>query len=758
MEVRKRKPRAVLSCNDCRRRKLKCDRGLPCNRCVGGGYAERCGYNFVEGEEGGESVAKRARTVEDMEQRDTETVGARNNFGSSQVLGALLRHGEAVGAREGERVARLERHLAELQEVVRRLADRPEDTNVGRTRDEDHGGADTTAGGGNGQENLVASVGLFKGKGVRTFYYGPTSPITIVAHFSDLRPFMKRVFVGSTLQKLRQDTKAQEDRWRAKQIANRVLTMPSLRSLLPDRETVDKVVKTYFDTFETTYRILHGPIFWKAYANYWYGTSEADSAMDAIILAILACTLCTSTHETTRYNSNGSSFRSKAVIWLKACEAWLKGQSNKRRTLASLQVRLLRLLALSTTCLKTKEYYQEVQAHMGFMISSGMHRDPGMLGNRCSIFEAEMRRRLWATSMELEMQASIDKGTSSILSSLQHDCAAPRNINDLDIHSDIKYLPESHNDQIFTDTSYLHHSVRSLPHRAELLTTADSLHSLPPFTETMQAEQDIQNDLDSIPKWDDARASMTSTLLDLQLRQFLVIIHTHRALSAEARTRKKSEYHYAIVTLLEACEALIERHTRMIEANNFALCCLRFDYLRAAFLICHVAYYASPSSDTFTTRIAKPAFEATKMSALRLLEERSMRPGRGNHHFWYLSAAISLVETQYRPEDIQMLEGEASERVCALLYRMLALQDEDEVGQPAEVILGDSGGRTVMMNTPVSFIEPHPGPPVDDSAFNMAEAGLEAGLEAFAGPDVNAWTLNDFWFMDEFEGGLGQSF
>lgn len=32
-KVRKRKQRAILSCNDCRRRKLKCDREFPCNRC-----------------------------------------------------------------------------------------------------------------------------------------------------------------------------------------------------------------------------------------------------------------------------------------------------------------------------------------------------------------------------------------------------------------------------------------------------------------------------------------------------------------------------------------------------------------------------------------------------------------------------------------------------------------------------------------------------------------------------------------------------
>jgi hypothetical protein len=164
------------------------------------------------------------------------------------------------------------------------------------------------------------------------------------------------------------------------------------------------------ETFETTYRILHIPTFWADYATFWDSPSGSNADMEALLLAILACVLCTSTHDNTRYDANGSTFRSKAIIWIKVIEAWLKRQSNKHRTLATLQTRTLRLLALMTTCLKTKEFYQETQAHLAFMRSAGMHRDPSVLGHRCSVFDGEMRRRLWATSMELELQTSIDKG------------------------------------------------------------------------------------------------------------------------------------------------------------------------------------------------------------------------------------------------------------------------------------------------------------------------------------------------------------
>lgn len=222
---------------------------------------------------------------------------------------------------------------------------------------------------------------------------------------------MKTAYTDSTARRLSQDIKASEDRARSMRPNNRVLSVSSLRSLLPDRASVEILLNKYFSTFETTFRILHVPSFNAALENYWSNHEVADTEMDAVVLAILACTICTTTHQLPRYNHKGSTFHTKATIWIKACEAWLRRQSSKHRSLASLQVRCLRLLALATASLKVKEYYQEVQAHLALMRSCGMHRDPSVFGSRCNTFEAEMRRRLWATTMELELQAAVEKGT-----------------------------------------------------------------------------------------------------------------------------------------------------------------------------------------------------------------------------------------------------------------------------------------------------------------------------------------------------------
>lgn len=81
--------------------------------------------------------------------------------------------------------------------------------------------------------------------------------------------------------------------------------------------------------------------------------------------------------------------------------------------------------------------------------------------------------------------------------------------------------------------------------------------------------------------------------------------------------------------------------------------------------------------DDFVLRIAKDVFGDAIEKAFRLQEERSMRPGRGNHQAWYVSAACSLVRIELEPEKAKGLKQQACDRVSRLLYKVLALQDDN---------------------------------------------------------------------------------
>ncbi|KAF2738580.1 hypothetical protein EJ04DRAFT_560586 [Polyplosphaeria fusca] len=724
IKVKKRKRRAVLSCNDCRRRKLKCDRELPCNRCIQGGNGSTCAYGH-ELSDGRQPIEEVRETVSHPGHSSiTDEIPPTNQYaGDTNSLKPIHSEYEAQ-----DQVQQLQGRIASLEACLSSLS-----TFVAKRTTLDSTQVNDLAEG----EPNPGLASLFKGRDYRTFVYGPTSPITIVVNFPEIRLYMKRAYPDSTLERLSSDIKALESRARSSG-PSRVLSVSSLRSLLLDRPTVDLLVQRYLETFETTYRIIHVPTFLEEYEAFWHTTAETNSDLEAVLVAILACVLCTSNHENTKYYPNGSTFRSKAIIWVKACEAWLKRQSNKHRTLATLQVRCLRLLALKTTCLKTKEYYQEVQTHLGFMKGIGMHRDPAFIEARCSLFEGELRRRLWATSVELEIQASIDRGITSSLIGLECDCAAPRNINDSELAPGIQELPLSHPTSEFTDCSFVYHAVRTAALRIKLCGITNSIRTSPEFDEVLKHEQEVQEALNELPSWPDPKALHAGTHLDLNLRQFLVILHTPRAFKPSLRSHPNSRY--SILTCLEQSTALIQRHTRLLDAKNFALCCIRSDYFRAALIICRIAYDAAKLPDPFLIRLIQSLFDPTISSALRLLEERSMRPGRGNHQFWYISAGCSLVRTQFEPAKADVYRRQACDRVARLLHRILALQDEEGGENLAnEVVLGNEatftasgGGAAAAAGTGSAF---------GDAGMRMEGFDLGHGSE---------WMLDDFWFLNDF--------
>lgn len=292
--------------------------------------------------------------------------------------------------------------------------------------------------------------------------------------------------------------------------------------------------------------------------------------------------------------------------------------------------------------------------------------------------------------------------------------------------------------------------MRSLPLRASLCATLNALHTKTSTTATLQSEAAIHSALVALPHWTDPRALLSSSLLSLQLHQFLLLLHTPTTLYPPTPYRPSPSHTYAATTVLSAAETIIALHTTLVNSGIFALTLLRLDYLRAALLTTHIAYHTPHPS--FTSRLARTVVDATAGPALRLLEERSMRPGRGSHHYWYLSAAVGLVSLRYasaegasdgEKERLRVLAGE---RVCALLYRVLALKEEGE-GMPGVVLLGDGeAGEEAAMVT---------GLEIGDSAGGGS--GFQ-GVGAVEGWDVETWGRDDFWFLGDWEDGVGMGY
>jgi hypothetical protein len=191
-EERKRK-RDVLSCVDCRRRKLKCDRGYPaCSRCVKGGIAAACTYQSFQGGSNGHDDDLDVSLEEDgppqkrprgpFSSRLTELVGEiRPPTNFLQSKSSLSNESGVVRSLES-RLAALERLLSHdsasegfspaesrrfIPATTRRRCDEPESH-------------------------------IFKGKGLSTQFYGPSNPTTLLAHVGPL-PYSQAISHARTV-------------------------------------------------------------------------------------------------------------------------------------------------------------------------------------------------------------------------------------------------------------------------------------------------------------------------------------------------------------------------------------------------------------------------------------------------------------------------------------------------------------------------------------------------------------------------------
>jgi hypothetical protein len=170
-----RRQRAILSCNDCRRRKLKCDRLDPCDWCIKGGIAESCAYgpepHSVAPEEIHDRPTKRRR--QDHGAKRSTTAKDPHASASEQAV-----HGQNDQVQSDtvakQRLEQLEHDIALLRQHVPSQAQEPKDqVEFLATSPELKGIIHSSA-----------DIGVLKGRSYATHFYGESSAMSIVAHVS----------------------------------------------------------------------------------------------------------------------------------------------------------------------------------------------------------------------------------------------------------------------------------------------------------------------------------------------------------------------------------------------------------------------------------------------------------------------------------------------------------------------------------------------------------------------------------------------
>ncbi|KAK6956167.1 hypothetical protein Daesc_001440 [Daldinia eschscholtzii] len=265
-----------------------------------------------------------------------------------------------------------------------------------------------------------------------------------------------------------------------------------LRSQIPSKEVCAELLCLYFRSFDSIFRVLHRCTFEKQVDAYWNGTNiTSDVFVSKYILALSI--------GTTLYTGPGARLARKTLSTVAsdivlASQAWQCVASNKHAlTEDTIQIYLLALIARQTNSVSIggDSVWVSASALLRTAMLMGLHRDPAHL-RHISIFTGEIRRRLWYGILEILVQSSVDCGQLPGLTSEEWDTAIPANIDDGELAEDLRSRPMSRSlDEAWTQNSVQCGLARSLPLRLRIINAVNGLRTEMSYEKVLETEKEL---------------------------------------------------------------------------------------------------------------------------------------------------------------------------------------------------------------------------------------------------------------------------
>ncbi|KAI1266895.1 hypothetical protein F5Y18DRAFT_380842 [Xylariaceae sp. FL1019] len=292
---------------------------------------------------------------------------------------------------------------------------------------------------------------------------------------------------------------------------------------IPSRDVADKLVDAYLRTFESVFRVVHVPTFRREYEQYWV-TPDTARTHFVILLQLILCIGAT-------VYDNTFSLRKSAVQWVMEAQYWLLSLPAKGKlTIAGIQIMILITFARGTASVGGDLIWIHVGSLLRSAMYMGLHRDPSRLPPM-SRLDAEIRRRLWNTIIEMEIQTSMDAGGFPMVSLDNSDTRAPANLDDSEL-ADVDPSTREKEPTRFTDMSMalaLRDSLKERVAVCQLLNVTsyqgayeDTIHLHGRFS---KAWKSLVAKLKSFPPSGRQPSSFTMRFLEILMRRYFLALH-----------------------------------------------------------------------------------------------------------------------------------------------------------------------------------------------------------------------------------------
>ncbi|KAB5563458.1 fungal-specific transcription factor domain-containing protein [Coniochaeta sp. 2T2.1] len=546
LEVRNRPPK---SCDPCRLRKLKCNRGLPCDTCIR--RSKLCEY-----------AANADRKPAGSHQKNKETVTDRLNRLENLVLILAREGGQAGGDADADAVSSI---LSGAQ-ASPSPADHLLATRHGSSTSETAVGAVPSV----NSDTTLSQTGRS--------YVDPSHWSSLLEDIRQIRDELSPPNgQDQSDDSHRTPTSVSEPSFDLVFVPFGALDLRQILANLPPRQLCDRLVSQYFRARHAILPIVHPVKFQREYALFWESPKSTCPLWIGQLFSILS--LSASLHELSGPGNNDSEkdMIPSAKLLSKCTERCLVLGKYTTAKEYSLEV----LLILMQSCfLRSKDSDLNMWLLMGIIIRLafrlGYHRDPSKLTTapKPSPFEGEMRRRVWATIFQIDTLMSFQIGLPSMIPAEYCDADLPRNLENSDFNPETTVLPDAR--PILDHTPILYTLAKSSIMFVFRSVTSQT-RSLSPssYDQTLSLDAQIRDAYAKVPPAfrytpisqsvvDSPGVIMDRTTIEILHLKSVIVLHRGYITAHRANPR----FDFSRRACLQAAETVLHRQVELHEATR----------------------------------------------------------------------------------------------------------------------------------------------------------------------------------------------
>jgi hypothetical protein len=368
-----------------------------------------------------------------------------------------------------------------------------------------------------------------------------------------------------------------------------------MADILPPKSVCDRLLGVFLAGSESLYRSVHIPTFMNQYDRWWEGTLQYES-----FLPQLLSMLCIGYRFFGAEKGLGPDRESIHIPT--ACSLvreWLHNLRGKSLVdFGTLQAEVLLMMAQRMIHPNNQESWAQLGLIVRMAMTMGLHRDPSEFPQKISPFWGELRRRVWYTILELDLQMCIQCSMPACVREGDYTCQPPRNINDSDLFPELMELPEPLPIDQATDSQIQVFAASTLSVRFKVIDIINRLDSLTDYQQVIDcgnALERIFEDMRCIllrrqptnPN-EATRQWLTKTILDMHLRRALVALYRPFALSTpEVPQQILTSYLRSSEVMLTYMDDLDPSAPNYMQIFHMHHLVLKQDILQAAFSVCY---------------------------------------------------------------------------------------------------------------------------------------------------------------------------